>query len=242
VALDPDPEAARRPGVSVFPMTCHSGGSVEILIQPVLPAPRLFVYGASPIARALVRLGQAMGYAVHALEEMADGTDSASPAAANAGTSPAAVFAVVATQGEWDEDAAAAALAREPDYLGVVASPKRFAEMRAVLARKAPEASLSRIKNPAGLDLGARLPEEIAVSILAEIVKERRTSSESLPSRAAPAPPEEARDPVCGMTVRVQGAVHRARHGGREYFFCCSGCRERFEAAPERYTAGAAKP
>ncbi|HEX5855241.1 MAG TPA: XdhC family protein, partial [Thermoanaerobaculia bacterium] len=152
------------------------------------------------------------------------------------------VFAVVATQGEWDEEASAAALARAPDYLGVVASPKRFAEMRAVLARKEPEPSLARIKNPAGLDLGARLPEEIAVSILAEIVKERRTSSESLPRRAEPAPPEEARDPVCGMTVRVQGAVHRAQHLGREYFFCCTGCRARFEAAPEQYTAEASKP
>jgi xanthine dehydrogenase accessory factor len=242
VALDPDPEAPRRPGVSLFPMTCHSGGSVEILIQPVLPAPRLFVYGASPIARALARLGQAMGYAVHAVEEIADGADSRSPPAGNAGTSPASVFAVVATQGEWDEEAAAAALAREPDYLGVVASPKRFAEMRAVLARKAPEARLARIKNPAGLDLGARLPEEIAVSILAEIVKERRTFSESLPRFAEPAPPEEARDPVCGMTVRMQGAAHRARHLGRDYFFCCSGCRERFQATPERYTAEAAKP
>ncbi|HEX5855278.1 MAG TPA: XdhC family protein, partial [Thermoanaerobaculia bacterium] len=177
VSLDPDPEAPRRPGVAVFPMTCHSGGSVEILIQPVLPAPRLFVYGSSPIARALARLGQAMGYAVHAVEEMAGGAESESPSAGNAGASRGSVFAVVATQGEWDEEAAAAALARAPDYLGVVASPKRFAEMRAVLARKAPESSLARIKNPAGLDLGARLPEEIAVSILAEIVKVRRTSS-----------------------------------------------------------------
>ena len=241
VALDPDPAAPRRTGVSVFQMTCHSGGSVEILIQPVLPAPRLFVYGSSPIARALSAMGRAMGYAVQAVEEMTGGQESESPptGAANAPRGP--VFAVVATQGEWDDEAAAAALAREPDYLGVVASPKRFAEMRALLARKASEASLARIKNPAGLDLGARLPEEIAVSILAEIVKERRASPLSLPRLAEPAL-EEARDPVCGMTVRVQGAAHRARHGERDYFFCCSGCRERFLAAPERYIAGAAKP
>jgi xanthine dehydrogenase accessory factor len=242
VALDPDPNAPRRPGVSFFPMTCHSGGSVEILIQPVLPAPRLIVYGSSPIARALWALGRAMGYTVHAIEEMTGGAVSESPSTGNASAQRGPVFAVVATQGEWDEEAAAAALEEKPDYLGVVASPKRFAEMRSVLSRKAPEASLARIKNPAGLDLGARLPEEIAVSILAEIVKERRAISLSLPRIAESAPPEEALDPVCGMTVRVQGAAHRARHGEREYVFCCAGCRERFQAAPERYLAGAVKP
>src|SRR5215471_14606667 len=64
LALSPDPEAERRPGVAVFPMTCHSGGSVEIYLEPILPAARLLVLGASPTARALVKLGKAMGYAV----------------------------------------------------------------------------------------------------------------------------------------------------------------------------------
>jgi xanthine dehydrogenase accessory factor len=72
VCLDPDPESQRRPGLSVFPMTCHSGGSVEIHIQPVLPAPRLLVYGVAPTARALARLAKAMGYAVYAVDPVAD--------------------------------------------------------------------------------------------------------------------------------------------------------------------------
>ena len=124
-----------------------------------------------------------------------------------------------------------AALAREPDYLGVVASSKRFGEMRRLLAGRAPEAALARIKNPAGLDLGAQLPEEIAVSILAEIVQTRPRSKP--PAETGPSP--EAIDPVCGMTVRSAGAAHRAQHGGQDYFFCCAGCRERFLASPERY-------
>ena len=110
---------------------------MEILIQPVLPAPRLIVFGLSPTARALARLAKAMGYAVHAIDPAADaaafpGADSVftSPAALPALKHAAPVFAVVATQGQWDEDAVLAALAHEPDYLGVVASPKRFAEMR----------------------------------------------------------------------------------------------------------------
>ena len=71
IALSPDPAGA-SPGATLFPMTCHSGGSVEIHIQPVLPAPLLLVYGLTPTARALVRLGAAMGYRVWAIEPAAE--------------------------------------------------------------------------------------------------------------------------------------------------------------------------
>jgi xanthine dehydrogenase accessory factor len=245
-ALDPDPEAYRRPGLEVFAMTCHSGGSVEIHIQPVVPPPQMLVYGISPTARALVRLGDAMGYRVYAIDPMADGSTFVGaelvvtdPADVRVATSSAPVFAVVATQGQWDEQAILAALAHSPAYLGVMASAKRFSEMRASLAGKAPEEALARIKNPAGMDLGATLPEEIALGILAEIVTERHAAAPRHvarePAPAAHAP--EQRDPVCGMTVRVQGALHRAGHQGREFYFCCGGCREKFMAAPERYAA-----
>jgi xanthine dehydrogenase accessory factor len=248
VVLDPEPEAVRRPGASVFPMTCHSGGSVEIHIQPVLPSPVVVVYGVSPTARALARLAKAMDYTVHAVDPVADA--SAFPGADSISTSPqglalpkqpAPVFAVVATQGQWDEDAVLAALAHEPAYLGVVASARRFGEMRDLLASKASAAALARIRNPAGLDLGAQRPEEIALSILAEIVKLRRAAA-AQPAREAAPPPEQALDPVCGMSVRVAGALHRARYQDRDVFFCCAGCRERFLADPERYARVAAAP
>jgi xanthine dehydrogenase accessory factor len=207
VALDPDPESRRRPGLTVFRMTCHSGGSVEIHIQPVLPSPRLVVFGVSPTARALVRLGKAMGYTVTVVDPAAEAadfpdadavlTDAAGMSVAGVGgpelgaDRPAAqAHAVVATQGQWDEEALAAALAVEAAsgrpfaYLAVMASPKRFAEMRALLAGKAPDERLARIKNPAGLDLYAELPEEIALSILAEIVKELRSSGRRRARRA----------------------------------------------------------
>jgi xanthine dehydrogenase accessory factor len=249
LALDPDPASRERPGVSVYVMTCHSGGNVEIHIQPVLPPPVVIVYGVSPAARATARLAQAMGYLVHAVDPMADA--SAFPGAASITTEPRALripktaaplFAIVATQGQWDEDAVLAALAHQPDYLGVVASPKRFAEMRRLLADRAPETALASVKSPAGLDLGARLPEEIALSILAEIVKLRREAAREQPLVAAEAAPTEARDPVCGMSVRIEGARHTARHQGRDFFFCAAGCRERFLATPERYLTVAAEP
>jgi xanthine dehydrogenase accessory factor len=248
VSLDPDPESQRRPGLRVFPMTCHSGGSVEIHIQPVLPSPRLIVYGISPTARALARLAKAMGYTVWAVDPTADasafpGADvvATEPGGLPAGPTSAPVCAVVATQGQWDEEAVVAALAREPGYLAVVASPKRFGEMRALLSAQASEAALGRIRNPAGLDLGARLPEEIALSILAEIVRDLRAAG-ARPLPLAAAEPEEARDPVCGMTVRVSGARHQTPHGGRTVYFCCAGCRERFLSSPERYLAVAEAP
>jgi xanthine dehydrogenase accessory factor len=251
VSLDPDPESRRREGLRVFPMTCHSGGSVEIHIQPVLPAPRLIVYGVSPTARALARLAKAMGYTVWAVDPVADasafpGADTVAtdPKDLAAAATPAPVYAVVATQGQWDEEAVLAALAHDPAYLAVVASPKRFGEMRDLLrgGGKTPAGALDRVRNPAGLDLGARLPEEIALSILAEIVKERRAAAlRPAPVAARPAA-EEALDPVCGMTVRVAEAPHQAPHSGRVYYFCCAGCRERFVAAPERYLAVAEAP
>lgn len=222
VVLTPDPEAERRPGVDVFPMTCHSGGSVEIYLQPVLPAPRLAVFGESPTAKALMTLGQALGYSVK-------------PAAGAGGK----VFAVVATLGEGDEEAIRDALALQPDYLGVMASAKRFSQMReSLLALGISPEAIDAIRCPAGLNIGARTPEEIALSILAEIVERRRAApAEEQPAREAEPAPLTAIDPICGMTVEIATARHTAEHAGRTWYFCCGGCRAKFLAEPERYAA-----
>ena len=221
VVLTPDPEAERRPGVDVFPMTCHSGGSVEIYLQPVLPAPRLVVFGDSPIARALAALGGAMGYSVGA----GDAQLSSPP------------YAVVAAMGEGDEEAIRAALALHPAYLGVVASPKRFGQMReTLLAQGVSAEALDAIRCPAGLKIGARAPEEIALSILAEIVELRRSAKPAEVEEPAAAP-ATALDPICGMTVDIATARHTAEHAGRTWYFCCGGCRTRFLAEPERYAS-----
>jgi xanthine dehydrogenase accessory factor len=248
IVLSPDPEDATRPGAAVFPMTCHSGGSVEIHIQPVLPAPRLLVYGLTPAARALVRLGAAMGYHVFAIDPGAEPSTfpEAEAVVTDPGAVPAAgerdVLAVVATQGEWDEEALLSALAQDPAYLGFVASAKRAEELRELLAAKLSaeqRARLARLRAPAGLRIGARSGEEIAVSIIAEIVEARRAArSRTLPVAAAPAA-EQAIDPVCGMSVAVASARHRSEHAGRSYYFCCAGCREKFEREAERFVAAA---
>ena len=251
VAFSPNPSAAARPGVSLLPMTCHSGGSVDVYIEPVLPTPRLVVFGAAPVAQALARLGEAMGYRVYVAHPQADRTgfpeaagifdDPGAPGLREASSGSAGeLFAVVAAMGDGDEEGAEAALALEPDYVGVVASAKRFAAIRAALAtRGVPEARIDRIEAPAGLDIGARTQEEIALSIVARIVQLRRAQErEGAPAEGAAAV-GEARDPVCGMEVSVVGAAHRAEFGGRSFYFCCAGCRERFVKDPEPYASRA---
>lgn len=362
VAFSPRPGSDERRGVTVHPMTCHSGGSVDIYVEPVLPAPDLVVFGLSPVALALARLGRTLGYEVTLVDPDAD------PAAVpdahrvcpafrpdDGETWPALrgdrLFVVVATQGQRDEEATRAALAARPAYLGIVASRARFAQIRETLAAGGvPAASLDAVRSPAGLDIGARTAEEIALSILAEIVERRGaaasrqapqsatvegaagqapqsaavegaagretraarsggaaahhkgdaaaptagaaadapdssaggvfftmatdaassgtpdpraetagsgppaaggTGAAGARARVAPAgaataarapEPEaaaEAIDPVCGMTVAVAAARHRAEHAGHVYYFCCGGCRERFLVDPARYVAAA---
>jgi xanthine dehydrogenase accessory factor len=218
VSLSPDPRSQERPGVTALPMMCHSGGSVDIYLEPMLPPPQLVVFGESPCARALLRLGEVMGYAVE--RQLAPASE--------------AQLAVIATMGEDDEESLAKALGAGCAYVAVVASRKRFAEMReALLARGISAQALDQVHNPAGLDLGARLPEEVALSILAEIVQLRRAAR----PRAVPDPPATGIDPVCGMTVEVATARHRATHAGHDYFFCNPRCREKFLADPVKFLA-----
>jgi xanthine dehydrogenase accessory factor len=248
LSLSPEPGADSRPGVTVLPMTCQSSGTVDVYLEPVLPPPRLVLFGLSPVVRALAQLGKGLGYAVDVVDPNAEPrnlpeadrvfVDWASPELRQPLAITQRRFAVVATMGENDEEAVTAALALRPAYLGVVASRTRFGQIRERLLRQSISTeALERIKNPAGLDIGARLPEEVALSILAEIVHVIRFRAED----PAPSPTAteggEAIDPVCKMTVEVATARHRAEHSGRTFFFCNARCREKFLAAPEQYLA-----
>jgi xanthine dehydrogenase accessory factor len=252
LSLSPDASPDERPGVTVLPMVCQSGGTVDVYLEPVLPPPRLVLLGLSPVIRALAQLGKGLGYSVDVVAPEADArlvpgadrvfTDWGSSELRAGGTQR--TFAVVATMGEHDEDAVTTALALRPAYLGVVASRTRFGQLReALLSRGVSSEPLGRIRNPAGIDIGARLPEEVALSILAEIVQLARAPADEEPARAPAPTAEEALDPVCGMTVVIATARHRAEHAGRPYYFCNPRCREKFLVAPEKYlTALPAEP
>jgi len=143
---------------------CPSKGAMEVFVEPVLPRPELVILGASPVALALATLAQPFGFDITTPDGM---PESGPPPAANH-----ARMVVIATQGAGDLDALRTALASEADYIGFVASRRKFATLAARLDAT-PEA-LARIQSPAGLAINAVTPEEIALSILAQIVQHRR--------------------------------------------------------------------
>jgi xanthine dehydrogenase accessory factor len=192
IAKEPPSASRRADGVIDYVMTCHSGGTLEIAVEPILPAPELWVAGTTPIAAALVGLGAAAGFRVTLVDPLADPADF--PAAERVhraahfrGLEPAVPpYVVVASQGVWDEEAVEAALRADVAYVGLVASPTRAAAVRAYLREAGvAEERIAALRAPAGLDLGAETPEEIAVSILAELVQVRRGRA---PFVAAPGP------------------------------------------------------
>ncbi len=243
--LDPDgmPDQT-RPTLVVAPLTCQSGGTIEVFLEPFLPSLQLIVFGQSPVSDALIRLGHVMGYYVVAVRP--GGTATAPEEADNVLDDlhveeivrGRQTVAVVASMGVYDEDAVASALRAGVGYVALVASRKRYQSARDLLADAGTsEALLERIKAPAGLDISASSPEEIAVSILAEIISRRSTLPISAPQGAsnATSEPAVAIDPVCGMEVEIAGAHHVVDYHGERYFFCCPGCRRRFEKDPEKF-------
>jgi xanthine dehydrogenase accessory factor len=258
LSKDAPAEGRRGDGVLELVMTCHSGGTLEIYVEPHLPAPVLWVAGTTPIAGALANMGAAAGWRVTVIDPVADadafpGAERVLTTTDLQGLDPAlAPYVIVATQGVWDEEATAAALARDASYVGLVASPTRAAVVRAWLREEAGIADerLAALRAPAGLDLGAETAEEVALSILAELVQVRRGRADFV---AAPGPatvaggpvaPLELQpvvddivllDPVCGMTVDRAHARHLAEHDGVVYAFCSIGCRTRFMKEPTAY-------
>ncbi|HSL52289.1 MAG TPA: XdhC family protein [Candidatus Deferrimicrobiaceae bacterium] len=227
-------DPARAEGIVPYPMTCHSGGTLEIYVEPFLPKALLVLVGHGPVIETLAILGESTGYEVavlpgatagEALRGLSLGPDSS---------------VVVATHGELDEDALTRVLATAAGYVSLVASRKRAASITATLRQRGvPGEHLDRLKAPAGLDIGALTPEEIAVSILAEIIHARRSRKTDHLAAAAPEPAAaaEARDPICGMTVEVATARHRSDWAGRSVYFCCLRCKDIFDADPQRYAA-----
>lgn len=225
--------ATPRPGVRHFPMTCHSGGTLEIHIEPLLPAEQLIVVGRTPLARALAKLGSALGRHIVVAEPDVTKEDFPTADAIVADLSRARIdertAIVVASRGDADEDPVEAALATPARYVGLVASPTRAAVIRDLLKRRGvSEQNIERLISPAGLNIGAKTDEEIALTIFAQMLAMSTTAADT---RSATAP-AEATDVICGMTVAITPSVLRAEHEGTTYYFCGEGCRRRFVNDP----------
>jgi xanthine dehydrogenase accessory factor len=239
VVLSPDiaAETTPRPGVVQVPLRCAGEGELQIFVEPFLPRIELAVVGASPVARTLAHLGALLDFEVWACDPDADmqafpeadrlipSLDDLKPQ-----LTPRS-YVVVATIGNYDEDAVQAALDSPASYVGLVASQKRFAALVSDLrGRGAPDDRLERLVRPKGLPGKTDLPAEIALSVMAELLEVRRRRV-GMSLEAPPAPRAEAIDPVCGMMVDIATARYTSERAGQVYYFCSAGCRARFEAA-----------
>jgi xanthine dehydrogenase accessory factor len=246
VRISPSANGAEE-GVVDYTMTCHSGGALDIYIEPVLPKPQIVILGRSPVAQTLARLGRTIGYAISVVAEEFSGEDFGDAAvSARQDFSLEGVkfaphtFVVVSTQGEGDEDALEQAIRSDAGYVAFVASKTKAEKVLEFLRTKGvPQEKLSRLRAPAGLKIAAATPEEIAVSVLAEIIQIRGAKSKPVAQTKAaqllPVISTEAKDPICGMMVDMGKAKHKSEYQGKWFYFCCAGCKQKFEAEPAKY-------
>jgi xanthine dehydrogenase accessory factor len=264
IRISPARGGLAEEGVQDFAMTCHSGGTLDIFLEPFALRPSLLVIGTSPTALALAGLAERTGFDVFAAapgadadmfpgaRQVLDGTDLSGLSCATPG------FVVVATQGKRDEPSLEAALATGARYIAFIASERKAAKLRTYLKERGHDSlRVEAVVSPAGIEIGAVTPEEIALSVLAGLVKARREGgafAASAPDTAAwkgaqagPAVSDQspavlsatasAIDPVCGMSVATATAEFHSEHQGTMFYFCCAGCQHRFQKAPEQYLA-----
>jgi xanthine dehydrogenase accessory factor len=236
--------AGPQEGVTEVQITCASGGTLEIYLEPYLPPPHLMVVGHHAIADALVSLGKTLDYRVTVIGEglVPERFPAADQVVNSLDFSQVMVtsntYVVVASHGNYDELALESVLPGQARYVALVASKKRAGVILAYLQQSGlPDEVLARLKYPAGLDFGAVTPEEIALSILAEIIQVRRHSKqiEAASDVTSAGQPEGAIDPVCGMTVEVSTTRYYSTFNDKTYHFCSADCQLKFEKEPHRY-------
>jgi xanthine dehydrogenase accessory factor len=240
--------AVNAKGTIEYKMTCQSEGTVEVFIEPVLPAPHLVVVGKSAIARALVKMAKTAGYRVSAMANDArpdtfEGPDQliTQLSFAQVKTDPSTSI-VVATQGEQDEKALEMSLQQQYAYLGFVASQKKkTAVLQYLKDAGVDQAKVDAIESPAGIDINAKRPEEVAISILAAMILKRNTLPADFSftkfdeTRAEAGKPAFYINPVCGVPVDINNPKHVVDYQEEKVYFCCDGCHTKFLAEPDRY-------
>ncbi len=226
-------------GVEQHPMRCASGGEIELFIHPHQPSPLLLVLGETPTAQQARAVAGLSGFRV------IDKIDAEGAAHID--------IALVATQGEGDEDGLFGALASTARHVLLVASRKKAERLReAMRQRGVSEARLAVIQAPAGPDIGAHSPAHIALSAVAGAVaclskgvaagvtaQAAFGAAPSITASAAKAEPAKASyiNPVCGITVDTADARHVLDYAGQKFYFCCDGCKAEFERDPAKYAA-----
>jgi xanthine dehydrogenase accessory factor len=250
----------------VVAMGCASEGAVDVYVEPHLPLPRLIVAGDTPVAGALARVAAQIGYEVVRVV-LATEIEGLAPIAGVRVVALDAIgelmlrqaphdmgetgeagggfdVAIVASQGNYDEAALAPLLASDLAFVGLLASRRRArAVLDALAAEGVAAEQLARVRAPVGLDIGARSPGDVAISILADIIATLPRPDVAAPpdvmvslanhEREIPSPAATALDPVCGMEVAIAGARYTLDHDGVRSYFCCAGCRTAYATERE---------
>lgn len=250
IRLSTDPNKQQpREGLMDLPMTCFSGGTLELYIEPQLPQPRLLLVGSLPVAQSLARLAHVMNYYVIVVDPDTGGASipEADETVVDLDQIPVKItpltYVVVASHGHYDEIGLEHALQSQAAYVALVASKNRSASVLDYLsAQGLSKSALARLKYPAGLDIQAMRGDEIALSIMAEIVQIRRKAGpvdvELLAEELQAINHTEgslAIDPVCGMSVEIADAYYSYEYDGQTYYFCAASCLQSFADNPERY-------
>jgi xanthine dehydrogenase accessory factor len=239
-----NPDDHKR-GITSYKMTCQSGGEVDIYIEPVLPKPELIIVGKSQIARALAKVSKSIDYQVsvvaikpdkEAFQNVDSLFDDVSLEVASVNPNS---FIVVCTQGENDAEYLEQAVRSGARYVAFVSSRKKANSIFNKLKKNGISIDqLKNIKTPAGIDINAKLPGEVAISIMAEIIstlRDQSTRSEADDQKTIMDNTDYFINPVCDIPIQKSTAKHIIKYEEVEYYFCCDGCKISFEQDPAKY-------
>jgi len=256
VRISPEGGTSQTANFKEYVMSCQSKGTLEVLIEPVIPQPELIVVGKSNIARKLVQMASAADFKVsvmttHADVQMFPTANSVSEKVDfSTVKSTANTYIIVTTQGEDDDLSVRKALQTSVKYVGFVASKKKAEDIKNYLKNIGiPVDRIGQLRSPVGLDINAKLASEVAISILAEVIDHFRNgnASKHIPehepqaafAETTPAGDKFAEDyyinPVCQVPVSKKNPKHIVEYQGKKVYFCCDGCKVSFENDPGKY-------
>lgn len=254
VRISPEGGTRETATYKEYVMSCQSKGTVEIMIEPVIPQPEIVIVGKSNIARKLVQMASAADFRVTVMA--ADADRQTFPMAyqvlgqVDFGTirSIHNTHIVVTTQGEDDELSVKKALQTSIAYVGFVASARKSEDIKTYLRGEGiSEERIGQLRSPVGYDINAKLASEVAISILAEIIdffRNRKTEDSCCGSTVAKTTSTSAKDqfaedyyinPVCQVPVSKKNPKHIVDYQGEKVYFCCDGCKVSFEKEPAKY-------
>ncbi|MDH5609060.1 MAG: XdhC family protein [Cyclobacteriaceae bacterium] len=231
--------------LKIYRMTCHSGGSMELFIEPIMPNPHIIILGKSNIARAISKLAKAANFQVSILSKNAE--KSMFPTADTiidgvhfdrivVGSN---AYVIVATQGEGDEESVKNSMLTPARYVGFIASARKSESIKQYLTDSGVDPDrVNQLRTPVGLNINAQVPEEVAISILAEVILEFRGGSpRTMTGRDVQVKDDYFLNPVCNLPISKADAKYITEYKNHTLYFCCDGCKISFDKDPEKYIA-----